>query len=98
MAKKETGNESRFDAFFGAAKQKQAEPAAEIRAVEETGSNAIEQPLAKHRNPNVQRTTLYLPKTLHRKFKAAAVKEDREMSEIMEELIQRWLESRHLDV
>jgi hypothetical protein len=45
--------------------------------------------LAKSKNPNCQRTTLYLAKRLHRQFKAAAAAESKEMSDIMEELIPR---------
>jgi hypothetical protein len=40
------------------------------------------------------RTTVYLPKRLHQQLKAAAVEEDREMSGIVEELIDTWLKSR----
>jgi metal-responsive CopG/Arc/MetJ family transcriptional regulator len=44
------------------------------------------------------RTTIYLPKQLHRQLKAAALDEEQEMSEIIEELINQWLESRNSDV
>lgn len=40
------------------------------------------------------RTTLYLPKSLHRKLKSAAVEEDRYMSDVVEELVAQWLEER----
>jgi hypothetical protein len=38
--------------------------------------------------------TVYLPKRLHQQLKAAAIQEDREMSAIVEELIDTWLKSR----
>ena len=49
---------------------------------------------AKSSNPDYTRTTIYLPKKMHKKLKAIAVEEEREMSEIVEELLGEWLESR----
>jgi hypothetical protein len=48
----------------------------------------------KSTDPTYQRTTLYIPKTLHRQFKSATIDDGQEMSEVMEKLIQQWLESR----
>jgi hypothetical protein len=53
---------------------------------------------AKSNNPHYVMTTVYLSKQLHRQLKAAALDEEREMSEIVEELVDRWLKSRHSDV
>lgn len=88
MSKKDSG--SRFDALFGAARNKVSEQLTPEQPAVDEG----DRPQAKGKDPNYQRTTLYLPKALHRKFKAAALEEDREMSAIMEDLIQQWLESR----
>lgn len=88
MSKKDK-EESRFDALFGAVRQPQTDPESQP-AIED--SSAAE-PIAKGKDPNYQRTTIYLPKVLHRKFKAAAVGADREMSDIVEELIEQWLKS-----
>ena len=85
MSKKEG---SRFDGLFGAVRQQPAEPQTQTS----TDSEPTE-PIAKGKDPNYQRTTIYLPKALHRKFKAAAVAADREMSDIAEELIEQWLKS-----
>ena len=93
MSKKDT---SRFDALFGAARQKQAEEETPRIELPDEVPDEGDRPVAKHKDPNYQRTTLYLPKPLHRRLKAAAVEEDREMSEIMEELIQQWLEGRNI--
>ena len=49
---------------------------------------------AKSVNPDYTRTTIYLPKKMHKKFKAIAVEEEREMSQIVEELIGAWLETK----
>lgn len=53
---------------------------------------------AKANNPNYVSTTFYLPKQLHRQLKKAAIEEDKEMSEIVEDLVARWLQSRKSDV
>ena len=49
---------------------------------------------AKSANPDYTRTTIYLPKKMHKKLKAIAVEEEREMSAIVEDLLQSWMESR----
>jgi hypothetical protein len=88
MIKKDS---SRFDALFGAARSKTDEPLAEDA---QTSKHSDAQ-TSKSKDPNYQRTTLYLPKTLHRKLKAAAAEDEREMSEVMEELLKDWLEKRN---
>ena len=49
---------------------------------------------AKSANPDYTRTTVYLPKKMHKKLKAIALDEEREMSSIVEELIETWLSKR----
>lgn len=49
---------------------------------------------AKSANPDYTRTTVYLPKKMHKKLKAIALDEEREMSSIVEELIETWLSLR----
>ena len=49
--------------------------------------------MSKTKDPNYTRTTIYLPKILHRKLKAKAAEEGREMSEIVEKLIGDWLKA-----
>ncbi len=46
---------------------------------------------AKSANPDYMRTTIYLPKKMHKKLKAIAIEEEKEMSSIVEELISAWL-------
>jgi hypothetical protein len=53
---------------------------------------------AKGNNPDYVRTTFYLPKQLHRQLKAAALDEEKEMSEIVQELVDQWLKSRNSDL
>jgi hypothetical protein len=89
MSKKKDSS-SRFDALFGAAKQK-----------EQTPAPADQKPAKKSKStdPDYIRTTVYFPKRLHKQLKAAAADEEREMSEILEELVELWLKSRiHSDV
>lgn len=49
---------------------------------------------SKSKDPNYQRTTVYLPKKLHRELRAAAIGEGREMSDVIAELVEQWLKSR----
>ncbi len=49
---------------------------------------------AKSANPDYVRTTIYIPKKMHKKLKAIAVEDEREMSEIMEELLDNWLKTK----
>jgi hypothetical protein len=82
MSKKKDG--SRFDELFGAvrgeatAKQPDSKP---TRKSKSTDSDYV-------------RTTVYLPKRLHKQLKAAAADEEREMSDILEQLVEQWLKSR----
>jgi hypothetical protein len=89
MNKKKDG--SRFDALFGAAKQKE-------QTREPTDSKPVRK--SKSTDPDYVRTTVYLPKQLHKQLKAAAADEEREMSDIVQELVEQWLKSRreHSDV
>lgn len=48
---------------------------------------------AKSVDPNYTRTTLYLPKKMHKKLKGIALEKETEMSSIVEELIEGWLNS-----
>lgn len=62
------------------------------QGLEEISSEA---PLSKTKDPNFTRTTIYLPKLLHRKLKAKAAEEGREMSEIVEALVEEWLKAQN---
>ena len=81
---------SRFDDLFSAAKKPRGEPT--FDSVEPT--TASPKP-SKSTDPEYKRTTIYLPKRLHRQLKAAAADEDQEMSEIVEKLVENYLLSRH---
>jgi hypothetical protein len=104
-----SSKESRFDSLFNAARLNQPELTSEHSNIQTSESldiqtntldiDAHEQldvQTSKSKNPTFQRTTVYLPKELHKKFKVTAMNEDREMSDIMIELIEQWLNSRIL--
>jgi hypothetical protein len=81
VSKKKDSN--RFDALLGAARQ-QEPPPVEPKLTKKSKST----------DPDYVRTTVYLPKRLHKQLKAAAADEEREMSEILEGLVEQWLKKR----
>jgi hypothetical protein len=89
---------SRFDQLLGSVgKRKPDETGDSPKGVDpEPATSASSKAKAKGKNPDYQRTTLYLPKDLHREFKLAALEESQEMSDIVEQLISNWLRSRNI--
>ena len=85
-----SGDKSRFEDLFSAARDKKAI----------TNDEVPNKPtrLSKSKDPNYVRTTLYLPKKLHQQLKTAAIRDERDMSGIVEELIACWLNANDLDV
>lgn len=53
-----------------------------------------EEPLAKSKDPNYQRSTVYLPKAIHQRLKLAAIQDGKEISEVIEGLVKDWLDHR----
>ena len=90
-----TPKESRFDSLFSAVKNKQV--VNESKHLDVQTSKNLDVQTSKSKNPDYMRTTVYLPKALHKRFKVAVMDEDRDMSEIVAELIDEWL-SKHLNV
>lgn len=77
---------SRFDDLFNVAKSKDATtPPNNLPSTEK---------LSKSKDPNYVRTTIYLPRELHRKLKTQATMDGEEMSEIIEQLVDHWLSKR----
>ena len=72
---------SRFDDLLKAKKLKPGEP-------DVSPSTA----LSKSRDPNFVRTTVYLPKILHRQLKSAAAQSGQEMSELVEKSVTQYLQ------
>ncbi len=90
MTKKK--DSSRFDNLFSAAREPKQ------TTTSETPPEAAPTPeptkKSKSSDPNYMRTTVYLPKQIHRRLKSAAADEEREISEVVEELVKNWLASR----
>lgn len=84
---------SRFDAFFSAAQI--AAPNEEQSSTQT--SKRLDVQMSKSKNPEYQRTTVYMPKQLHRKFKAAAAVRGEDMSDIVSSLVEEYLQ-KHSDV
>lgn len=59
--------------------------------IQKSKHSNIQTSKAKSANPDYVRTTVYLPKKMHKKLKAIAIEEEKEMSSIVEELISAWL-------
>jgi hypothetical protein len=103
MSKKGT---SRFDALMGSVRAKTTSEQEDVADVQMFNtlkhsdvqtSSITEHPdvqASKSKDPAYQRTTIYLPKSMHRRLKAAAANEEKEMSAIVEELIEQWLSLR----
>ena len=93
MSTKKEG--SRFDNLFGAARSgKAAETPERLDTQTSDTSKHLDIQTSKSKDPNYQRTTIYLPKAMHKRLKAAAAHEEKEMSTIVEELLEQWLNSR----
>ncbi|MEG3843740.1 CopG family transcriptional regulator [Microcoleus sp. herbarium14] len=72
---------SRFDDLLKAKKLKPGEP--------DLSPNTA---LSKSKDPNFVRTTVYLPKLLHRQLKSAAAQSGWEMSELVEKSLAQYLQ------
>ena len=87
MTKKKEDTASRFDAFFSAAKV----PAPVEAEVDVQAPEHLDVQMSKSKNPEYQRTTVYMPKQLHRRFKAAAAVRGEDMSDIVANLVEEYL-------
>ncbi|MEA5571248.1 plasmid partition protein ParG [Calothrix sp. UHCC 0171] len=75
---------SRFDDLIDAARSRQQRD--DLPSVE--GKVDVK---SKSTDPNYIRTTVYLPKQLHKRMKAAALLQDKQMSDVIAELVEQWL-------
>lgn len=58
----------------------------------QTSKHLPSESLAKSKDPDYARATIYLPKTLHKRLKLAATVSEIEMSDIAEQAITKWLD------
>ena len=79
--------ENRFQGLMGSLGKAPSQIATDTDAASEPSTA----PIAKSKSKDYQRTTVYLPKALHRRLKAAALTEDREISDIIETLVSEYL-------
>ncbi len=75
---------SRFDELIDAARSRQTRDQPQLDEEKVTFKS-------KSTDPGYVRTTVYLPKKLHRNLKLAAAADERQMSDIMAELVEKWL-------
>jgi hypothetical protein len=80
---------SRFDDLIDAARSRQQRD--DLPLVSKDKQNDAFGAKSKSTDPNYIRTTVYLPKQLHRRMKAAALSQDKQMSDIIAELVETWL-------
>lgn len=83
---------SRFDSLFSVVRSQDSEPIASEATEGVTRKPSKQQ--GKSADPNYARTTIYLPKQLHKQLKSAAMDEERDMSDIVAELVGDWLKAR----
>ena len=85
-------NGSRFDTLFSEAGAARTDlPNSEAKDVLEQGAKTpSSKQTTKSTDPDYTRTTIYLPKEMHRQIKVAAIVEEREMSDIVAEAISRY--------
>ena len=59
----------------------------------------ISESLAKSKDPNYVRTTIYISKDIHRQLKIATMDGEEDMSDVIESLVKTWLnKSKHLNI
>ncbi len=75
---------SRFDDLIDAARSRQQRDKPQLMDEKPTTAS-------KSTSSDYTRTTVYLPKQLHRQLKAAAASQERQMSDILTELVEQWL-------
>ncbi|MBD2361110.1 CopG family transcriptional regulator [Anabaena minutissima FACHB-250] len=75
---------SRFDDLIDAARSRQQRD--QPQPTPDTSTS-----VTKSTDPAYTRTTIYLPKQLHRQLKAVAASQERQMSDIVAELVEQWL-------
>ena len=91
---------SKFDAVLG---QRRTEPSEQTPLTESTQTHDTNQtikrgkgrPTGKRTNPDYQQVTVYIPRTLHDQVKITLIQEGRkEFSELVGELLAKWIEQR----
>lgn len=79
---------SRFDTLFETVKQSDRPDLTKAEVIGRKGRPS------KSADPEYKRTTIYIRKSLHRQLKAAAANQGKEMSEIVEQMIENYIKFR----
>ena len=58
----------------------------------------ISESLAKSKDPNYVRTTIYISKDIHKQLKIATLDGEDDMSDVIESLVKSWLNNKHLNI
>ncbi len=70
----------------------------QIAPAQKPETKKISESLAKSKDPNYVRTTIYISKDIHRHLKIATMDGEDDMSDVIESLVKTWLsEKKHLD-
>lgn len=91
---------SRFDGLFGSVRKPEPDSPnhPDAQASKHLDIQTSESQKAKSKDPDYIRTTVYLPKSLHKRLKNFAIDQDSEMSEVMIQSVEAYLVSKHSDV
>lgn len=87
---------SKFDKLLSTAKGRDKTSAKKSSQVSETPARRRGRPTGKRSDPDFEQTTAYIRKDTHRSVKIALLEEaeGREYSELVEELLSKWLKAR----
>ena len=93
MGKK--GKGTKYDSLFEARRREErVSPAAGSEIQEETGRGARSQGGGKRSDSDYRQVSAYVRRDTYQRVKLALLEEEREFSELVEELLQHWLEAR----
>jgi hypothetical protein len=89
------GKSTKYDSLFEARRRgEQVSPAAGSEIQEEMGQVAKSRGGGKRSDSDYRQVSAYVRRDTYQRVKLALLEEDREFSELVEELLQHWLEPR----
>jgi hypothetical protein len=89
------GKGTKYDSLFEARRREErVSPAAGSEIQEETGQVARSRSGGKRSDSDYRQVSAYVRRDTYQRVKLALLEEEREFSELVEELLRRWLESR----
>jgi hypothetical protein len=89
------GKSTKYDSLFEARRREErVSPAAGSEIQEETGRVARSQGGGKRSDSDYRQVSAYVRRDTYQRVKLALLEEEREFSELVEELLQHWLKAR----